>query len=150
MRHTWDKMAHQKTSGSFYGPIAGWGSYYTASTNHFSHRRKKMSGTAQESREKWKIMSWGVDGQEQNQDLVKEYFLLPVQGPWQEAPVKTSENLYTNRLCLLTPPNCWIGESLAIFPSIRVFSNESDLQVKGLELQLQHQSFQWIFRIDFL
>ena len=36
-------------------------------------------------------------------------------------------------------------------PSIRVFSNESALlhQVaKVLELQLQHQSFQWIFRVD--
>ena len=31
----------------------------------------------------------------------------------------------------------------SIFPSIRVFSNE-------LALQLQHQSFQWIFRADFL
>ena len=39
------------------------------------------------------------------------------------------------------------------FPSIRVFSNESALchQVANvLELQLQHQSFQWIFRVDFL
>ena len=38
-----------------------------------------------------------------------------------------------------------------IFPSIRVFSNESVLShqvAKVLELQLQHQSFQWIFRID--
>ena len=54
----------------------------------------------------------------------------------------------------------------SIFPSIRVFSNESGSfpmsrglfqwvdsshQVaKLLELQLQHQSFQWIFRVDFL
>ena len=40
-----------------------------------------------------------------------------------------------------------------IFPSIRVFSNESVLCIrwpKYLELQLQHQSFQWIFRTDFL
>ena len=37
-------------------------------------------------------------------------------------------------------------------PSIRVFSNESALCMvaKVLELQLQHQSFQWIFRVDFL
>jgi len=40
---------------------------------------------------------------------------------------------------------------LSIFPSIRVFSNELVLQVvKELEFQLQHQSFQWIFRTDFL
>ena len=40
----------------------------------------------------------------------------------------------------------------SIFPSIRVFSNESTLHqvAKVLELQPQHQSFQWIFRIDFL
>ena len=47
----------------------------------------------------------------------------------------------------------------SIFSSIRVFSNESGLfhwvgslhQVaKVLQLQLQHQSFQWIFRVDFL
>ena len=39
----------------------------------------------------------------------------------------------------------------SIFPSIRVFSNESSHQVaKVLDLQLQHQSFQWIFRMDLL
>ena len=37
-----------------------------------------------------------------------------------------------------------------IFPSTRVFSNESVLWIKELELQLQHQSFQWIFRTNFL
>ena len=39
------------------------------------------------------------------------------------------------------------------FSSIRVFSNELALQVDKvleLQLQLQHQSFQWIFRTDFL
>ena len=37
----------------------------------------------------------------------------------------------------------------SIFPSIRVFSNESALHImwaKVLEFQLQHPSFQWIFR----
>ena len=41
----------------------------------------------------------------------------------------------------------------SIFPSIRVFSNESVLHImwpKVLEFQLQHQSFQWIFMTDFL
>ena len=42
----------------------------------------------------------------------------------------------------------------SIFPSIRVFSNESALRIrwpiKVLEFQLQRQSFQWIFRTDFL
>ena len=41
----------------------------------------------------------------------------------------------------------------SIFSSIRVFSNESAFCIrwpKVLELKLQHQSFQWIFRTDFL
>ena len=40
-----------------------------------------------------------------------------------------------------------------IFPSMRVFSNESVLHIrwpKYWSFQLQHQSFQWIFRTDFL
>ena len=42
---------------------------------------------------------------------------------------------------------------LSIFPSIRVFSNELAVCIKVatvLELQIQHHSFQWIFKIDFL
>ena len=42
---------------------------------------------------------------------------------------------------------------LSIFPSIRVFSSELALCIrwpKSSELQLQHRSFQWIFRLDFL
>ena len=40
---------------------------------------------------------------------------------------------------------------LSIFPSIRVFSSKLALQgAKVSELQFQHQSFQWIFRTDFL
>ena len=42
----------------------------------------------------------------------------------------------------------------SIFPSIGVFSNESALPIKWPKywsfLQLQHQSFQWIFMVDFL
>ena len=39
----------------------------------------------------------------------------------------------------------------SVFPSIKVFFNESLYQVaKVLELQLHHQSFQWMFRVDFL
>ena len=40
-----------------------------------------------------------------------------------------------------------------VFPSIEAFFTESALAIrwpKILELQLQHQSFQWIFRVDFL
>ena len=42
--------------------------------------------------------------------------------------------------------------SLSVFPSIRIFSNESPSlhqEAKELELLLQHQSFQWIFGVDF-
>ena len=56
--------------------------------------------------------------------------------------VMPSNHLILCHLLLLLP---------SIFPSIRVFSSQfftSDGQV--LEYQLQHQSFQWIFRTDFL
>ena len=38
----------------------------------------------------------------------------------------------------------------SVFSNIRVFSNESYQVAKVMELQLQHQSFQRIFRVDFL
>ena len=38
----------------------------------------------------------------------------------------------------------------SIFPSIRIFSNELLLPLRWPKFQLQHLSFQWIFRIDFL
>ena len=58
----------------------------------------------------------------------------------------------------------WIGDAIqpshplsspllpSIFPSIRVFYNESALRVRSkvLEVHLQHQSFQWNIRTDFL
>ena len=39
----------------------------------------------------------------------------------------------------------------SVFPSIRVFSNESAHHIRWplLALQLQHQTFQWTLRIDF-
>ena len=59
-------------------------------------------------------------------------------------PVMPSNHLILCRPLFLPP---------SIIPSIRVFSNESVLHIqvaKLLEFQLQHQSFQWIFRTDFL
>ena len=38
----------------------------------------------------------------------------------------------------------------SVFPSIKVFSSELALHIKWPKLELQHQSFQWIFGIDFL
>jgi len=58
--------------------------------------------------------------------------------------VMPSNHLILCRPLLLLP---------SIFPTIRVFSNESVLHIrwpKYWEFQLQHQSFQWIFKIDFL
>ena len=60
--------------------------------------------------------------------------------------VMPSNNLILCHHLLLLP---------SIFPSIRVFSNEFILPIRWLEfwefqLQLQHQSFQWIFMVDFL
>ena len=58
--------------------------------------------------------------------------------------VMPSKHLILCHPLLLLPP---------IFPSIRVFSNESVLLIawpKYWEFQLQHLSFQWIFRTDFL
>ena len=52
-----------------------------------------------------------------------------------------SSHLTLCRLLLLLP---------SIFPSIRVFSNESALCTKVLEFQLQHWSFQWTPRTDLL
>ena len=60
--------------------------------------------------------------------------------------VMRSNHLFLCRPLLLLP---------SIFSSFRVFSNELALCIntsvtKVLELQLQHQSFPWIFRVDFL
>ena len=58
--------------------------------------------------------------------------------------VMPSNHLILCRPLLLLP---------SIFPSIRVFSNESALRIrwaKVLEFQLQHQSFQWTPRSDLL
>ena len=56
--------------------------------------------------------------------------------------------MYSNNLILYHP----LLLLPSIFPRIRAFSNESAIRIRWpvLELQLQHQPFQWIFRIDFL
>ena len=65
----------------------------------------------------------------------------------------SSPTLACSNSCPLSLILCHLLLSPLIFLSIRVFSSESVHQVaKELEfqLQLQHQSFQWIFRICFL
>ena len=55
--------------------------------------------------------------------------------------VMPSNHLVLCRSLLLLP---------SIFPSVRVFSNELALRIRWPKFQLQRQSFQWIFRTDFL
>ena len=59
------------------------------------------------------------------------------------------ESVMPSMHLILCHPLCLLP---SIFPSIRVFCNESILHIRWpkFEFQLQHQSFQWIFRTDFL
>ena len=59
------------------------------------------------------------------------------------------ESVMPSNHLMLCPPLLLLP---SIFPSIGVFSNESSSHqvAKVLELQLQDQSFQWIFRVDLL
>ena len=64
----------------------------------------------------------------------------------------STESVMLSNLLILCHPFLLLP---SVFPSIRVFFNElvvSSLHqvAKVLELPLQHQSFQWIFRVDFL
>ena len=63
-------------------------------------------------------------------------------------PMSIELVMYSNNLILYHP----LLLLPSIFPRIRAFSNESAIRIRWpvLELQLQHQPFQWIFRIDFL
>ena len=63
----------------------------------------------------------------------------------------------TPRVCSDSCPLSWwyhpaISSSVipfSFFPSIRVFSNVDSLHQVATVVELQNQSFQWIFRIDF-
>ena len=65
------------------------------------------------------------------------------------AQVHSIESVMLSNLLILCQPLLL----LSIFPSIRVFFwwiGSSHQVVKVLKLQLQHHSFQWVFRVDFL
>ena len=92
-----------------------------------------MLGKIESRRRGWQRMRW-LDVITNSQSLLK---LMPIRSV-----------MPSNHLIL-----CYPLLLLSIFPSIRVFSNESVLCMrwpKYWEFQLQHQSFQWIFRVDFL
>ena len=82
---------------------------------------------------------------------------------WLDAITNSQSSLKLMTIEPVIPPNHLIlcrPLLPSIFPNIRVFSNESVLCIsigasntiasKVLELLLQHQSFQWIFRTVFL
>ena len=70
-------------------------------------------------------------------------------GSWSLLKLMSLESVMLSNHVILCSPLLLLP---SIFPSIRIFSNELTLcQVaKVLELQLQHQLSQWIFRVDFL
>ena len=80
---------------------------------------------------------------------------LPFTISWNLLKLKSIELVMPSNHLILCRPLLLLP---SIFPSFRVFSSESGLfqwvgslqQVaKVLELQLQHQSFQWILRVHF-
>ena len=73
---------------------------------------------------------------------------LSITNSWRLLKLMSIESVMPSNHLILRHPLLLLP---SIFPSIRVFSNESVLShrvAKVLELQLQHQSFQRIFRID--
>ena len=77
-------------------------------------------------------------------------FPYPSANSWSLLKLMSIESLMPSNHLILCCPFLLLP---SVFPGIRVFSNESVLHIKlakVLELQLQHQSFQWIFRTDLL
>ena len=67
---------------------------------------------------------------------------------WSFPKLMSTESVMVSNHLILCCPLLLLS---SVFPSIRVFSNESPPQVViVLELQLHHQSFQRIFRVDVL
>ena len=74
---------------------------------------------------------------------------LSIANSWSLLKLMSIESVMPSKYVILCHPLL----PPSIFPSIRVFSNESVLRIrwqKCWEFQLQHQSFWWIFRTDFL
>ena len=75
--------------------------------------------------------------------------LCPSPSPWVFFKLMSIESVMLSSHLILCHPFILL---LSILPSIRIFSSESALwhQWPKYGLQLQHQSFQWIFRVEFL
>ena len=80
-----------------------------------------------------------------------QHFRLPCPSP---SPGACSNSCPSSQWCHPTISSsvcCLLLLLPSIFPSIRVFSSSSHQVAKiVLKLQLQHQSLQWTFRVDFL
>ena len=74
---------------------------------------------------------------------------LSITNSWSLLKLMSIKSLMPSNHLLLCRP---LLLPLSIFPSMRVFSNESALRIRWPKywFQLQHQFFQWIFRNDFL
>ena len=75
---------------------------------------------------------------------------LSITNSWSLFKLKSIESVMPSNHLILC---CSLLLMPSIFPSIRVFSNESALRInvaKVLEFQLQHQSVQWTLRTDLL
>ena len=70
---------------------------------------------------------------------------LSITNSWSLLKLMFNESVMPSNHLILCHPLLLLP---SIFPSIRVFSNEWALRIKWPKLQ--HQSFQWIFRTDFL
>ena len=80
-----------------------------------------------------------------------QYAGLPCPSPTPRACLMSIESVIPSNHLILYCPLLLLP---SIFPSIRVFSNESVFvsggQSIGVSASVQHQSFQWIFRTNFL
>ena len=73
----------------------------------------------------------------------------PVSSVFQYLP--ELDQIHVTQLCYLTISFSATLFLPSVFPSIRFFSNEAPLHMRVSKiLEIQHQSFQWIFRVDLL
>ena len=86
-----------------------------------------------------------------------QLFATPGTAAYQASPSSPSPRVYSDS-CPLSPwwpsSHLILGRPLlllpSIFPSIRVFSNESALCIRWTNYSVSQSVLQWIFRVDFL